>query len=147
MLNGQHTFRPLKTLPFPLNIRLSGPQGLSGRCGQAITILLLPVSERRTVQSVVTHNTDCTPHTKYLSTEKYLMTCHYEHRSVTACQSHCQLVLQIFITKTVRSDGSICWYSVGIRGCNCSYGYHEGTDDSEVQLHKFSISALNADWL
>jgi len=56
-------------------------------------------------------------------------------------------VLQIAITETVRSGGSVYLYSDRIRGCNVSCGHHEGTEDSEVQPHNFSTSALNADWL
>jgi len=51
--------------------RLGRPQSLSGRLWEEKALLLLPVFKPRTVQSVATHNTDCTPHLKYLSTAQY----------------------------------------------------------------------------
>ena len=56
-------------------------------------------------------------------------------------------MLQIATTETVRSDGIIYCYSDGIRRYNCSCGHYEGIEDSEIQLHKFSTSALNAELL
>jgi hypothetical protein len=46
-------------------------QTLSGRCGQGKPLLLLPVREPRTVQSVATHNTDGSPQVKYIPKEQY----------------------------------------------------------------------------
>ena len=46
-------------------------QTRSGSCGLEKGLLTLTVFERRTVHSVATHYTACTPHLKYLSTAKY----------------------------------------------------------------------------
>jgi len=49
-------------------------------------LFTLDLFEPWTVQSVATHNTDCTPHLKYLSTAQYRDEYRYDHRSVTCCQ-------------------------------------------------------------
>jgi len=57
------------------------------------------------------------------------MTYHYDQRLVTACQSHCELVLQIAINETVR------FYSDGVKGHKFSCWPHKGLWNSAVDIH------------
>jgi hypothetical protein len=62
----------VNTFQLPMNRRMIWPQSSSCCLRDEKVILLLPVFQPQTVQSVATHNTACTPHLKYLSSAQYL---------------------------------------------------------------------------
>ena len=120
-----------------MNRRLGRPQSLSGRLWEEKALFFLPVFEPRTIPSVATHYTDCTPHLKYLSTAQYR-----DDLSLWSPVGYSLSVALLFgvedciYRERVLTDGSIYLNSDVVNGCKFSCLLHNGIWNSVVQIHR-----------